>query len=152
MQLHADWAITMHCQDTCPYVPGIVEDWDVDDPAGQTARGGARDPRRDREPRQELLDERADEIRADRTAHARRLARLLPSLAEEFDATRRPRRSARAPTRSSTATTTRRYGRSSSRSRCARPATACARRPAPLARLAEAPGDVVLRPLVGRAR
>jgi arsenate reductase (thioredoxin) len=29
MQLHADWAITLACGGTCPYVPGIVEDWDI---------------------------------------------------------------------------------------------------------------------------
>lgn len=31
MQLHADWAITLAC---CPYVPGLVEDWDIPDRAG----------------------------------------------------------------------------------------------------------------------
>src|SRR5881296_1352467 len=35
MQLHADWAITLHCKASCPFVPSQVEDWDVDDPAGQ---------------------------------------------------------------------------------------------------------------------
>jgi arsenate reductase len=34
MQLHADKAITLNCQDTCPYVVDGVEDWEVDDPAG----------------------------------------------------------------------------------------------------------------------
>jgi arsenate reductase len=34
MQLHADKAITLNCQESCPYVIGGVEDWDVDDPAG----------------------------------------------------------------------------------------------------------------------
>jgi arsenate reductase len=34
MQLHADWAITLACGDSCPYVPGVVEEWDVPDPAG----------------------------------------------------------------------------------------------------------------------
>ncbi len=33
MQLHADWAITMGCGDACPYVPAMVEDWDLPDPA-----------------------------------------------------------------------------------------------------------------------
>jgi hypothetical protein len=32
----------------------------------------------------ELVEERADEIRADRSDHQRRLAQLLPSLADEF--------------------------------------------------------------------
>ena len=35
MQLHADWAITLACGAKCPYVPSVVEDWDVSDPAGR---------------------------------------------------------------------------------------------------------------------
>ena len=46
MQLHADWAITMGCGDSCPYVPATVEDWDIPDPARQADRGGPSDPRR----------------------------------------------------------------------------------------------------------
>jgi arsenate reductase (thioredoxin) len=34
MQPHADKAITLNCQGSCPYVIGGIEDWDVDDPAG----------------------------------------------------------------------------------------------------------------------
>ncbi len=34
MQLHADWAVTMGCDDACPYVPTIVEAWSIPDPAG----------------------------------------------------------------------------------------------------------------------
>ena len=52
MQLHADWALTMHCEDTCPYVPGVVEDWDIPDPAGQPLEDRARDSRRHRGARQ----------------------------------------------------------------------------------------------------
>jgi len=90
MQLHADWAITMHCLDTCPYMPGVVEDWDVDDPAGKTL-AEVRSIRDEIKKRVEnLIATHADDIRADRTAHERRLKRLLPTLAEEFDATRRP--------------------------------------------------------------
>jgi hypothetical protein len=36
MQLHADWAITLACGATCPYVPTFVEDWDIQDPAVMT--------------------------------------------------------------------------------------------------------------------
>jgi arsenate reductase (thioredoxin) len=36
MQLHADWAITLNCAAVCPYVPGMVEDWDVEDPRGKS--------------------------------------------------------------------------------------------------------------------
>jgi arsenate reductase len=35
MQQHANWAITMGCGDACPYVPTIVEAWDIPDPAGR---------------------------------------------------------------------------------------------------------------------
>ena len=35
MQLHADWAITLACGASCPYVPTTVEDWDIDDPSGK---------------------------------------------------------------------------------------------------------------------
>ena len=35
MQLHADRAITLACGADCPYVPSVVEDWDVPDPQGQ---------------------------------------------------------------------------------------------------------------------
>lgn len=33
MQRRADWAVTMGCGDACPYVPSIVEEWDIPDPA-----------------------------------------------------------------------------------------------------------------------
>jgi len=32
MQQHATWAVTMGCGDACPYVPTIVEEWDIPDP------------------------------------------------------------------------------------------------------------------------
>jgi arsenate reductase (thioredoxin) len=90
MQLHADWAITMHCEDTCPYVPGVVEDWDVEDPAGKPLEV-VRAIRDDIEARvKRLIEEHADDIRADRTAHARRLERLLPQLVKEFDGSKTP--------------------------------------------------------------
>jgi arsenate reductase (thioredoxin) len=90
MQLHADWAITMGCGDACPYVPTIVEAWDIPDPAGRPIE----DVRAIRDGIQaqvrELIAVRLDAIRADRTAHEFRLRRLLPMLAEEFAATRSP--------------------------------------------------------------
>jgi arsenate reductase len=90
MQLHADWAITMHCEDTCPYVPGVVEDWDVEDPAGKPL-DVVRRIRDDIEQRvKQLIVEHADDIRADRTAHARRLERVLPTLASEFEGRKAP--------------------------------------------------------------
>ena len=90
MQLHADKAITLNCQETCPYVIGGVEDWLVDDPAGQPLEKvrEIRDQIDDRV--RDLVENRADDIRADRSGHQRRLAQLLPSLAEEFEATKTP--------------------------------------------------------------
>ena len=84
MQLHADWAITMGCGDACPYVPSTVEAWDIPDPAERAIsevraiRDGIEDQVRT------LLSVRIDEIRANRTAHHLRLAKLLPPLIEEF--------------------------------------------------------------------
>ncbi len=88
MQLHADWAITMGCGDVCPYVPAMVEAWDTPDPAGRpieevrAIRDGIEAHVR------ELLSERLEAIRSDRTAHQLRLARLLPMLADEFAETK----------------------------------------------------------------
>ena len=84
MQLHADWAITLACGAACPYVPTTVEDWDVPDPAGLPLEEVRmiRDAIAVRV--DDLLAHRIDAIRADRTAHQLRLARLLPALAEEF--------------------------------------------------------------------
>jgi arsenate reductase len=90
MQLHADKAITLNCQETCPYVIGGVEDWEVDDPAGEPLKK-VREIREEIERRVlDLVENRTDEIRADRGGHERRLAQLLPSLAEEFEATKTP--------------------------------------------------------------
>jgi protein-tyrosine-phosphatase len=84
MQLHADWAITLACGATCPYVPTIVEDWDVPDPAGKPI-GEVRAIRDAIEVRvRDLLEQRIDAIRADHTAHELRLGRLLPDLSREF--------------------------------------------------------------------
>jgi arsenate reductase len=35
MQQSANWAVTMGCGDACPYVPTIVEEWEIPDPAGK---------------------------------------------------------------------------------------------------------------------
>jgi arsenate reductase len=90
MQLHADWAVTMGCGDACPYVPTRVDDWDIADPADQPLEV-VRDIRDEIEERvTQLVRERLDEVRADRTAHQLRLARLLPDLVREFDGLRSP--------------------------------------------------------------
>jgi arsenate reductase len=84
MQLHADWAITLNCAAECPYVPATVEDWDVADPAAASLEETRR-IRDDIEQRVRVFVEtRLPEVRADKTAHRLRLARLLPSLVEEF--------------------------------------------------------------------
>jgi protein-tyrosine-phosphatase len=88
MQLHADWAITLACGAQCPFVPSIVEDWDVADPSGKSIEE-VRAIRDDVEARiQDLIENRLSEIRADRTAHQLRLQRLLPDLVKEFDGVR----------------------------------------------------------------
>jgi arsenate reductase len=85
MQLHADWAVTMGCDDACPYVPTTVEAWTIPYPAGRSLdevraiRDGIEAHVR------ELIDTKIDAIRTDRTAHQLRLAQLLPELAEEFE-------------------------------------------------------------------
>lgn len=90
MQLHADWAITMGCGDVCPYVPTRVDDWDIPDPAGKSLQE-VREIRDIIEERViELVRDRIEEIQSDRTSHQWRLAKLLPSLIEDFGQTRRP--------------------------------------------------------------
>lgn len=84
MQLHADWAITLHCKASCPYVPATVEDWDVDDPAGHSIER-VREIRNDIEQRvRDFVEGRLDEVRGNSTAHKLRLERLIPSLVDEF--------------------------------------------------------------------
>jgi arsenate reductase len=85
MQLHADWAVTLACGATCPYVPTIVEDWDIPDPAGRPL-DEVREIRDAIEVRvRDLVEDRLELIYSDRTAHRMRLERLLPALIEEFD-------------------------------------------------------------------
>jgi arsenate reductase (thioredoxin) len=84
MQLHADWAITLACGATCPYVPTTVEDWDVPDPAGRSLEE-VRVIRDQLELRvADLIEHRVEAIRADRTSHQLRLQALVPGLAERF--------------------------------------------------------------------
>jgi arsenate reductase len=88
MQLHADWAITLACGAQCPYVPSTVEDWDIPDPAGKPLEEvrAIRDQVEERV--RDLVENRLDAIRADRTSHQLRLRRLLPDLVEEFGGVR----------------------------------------------------------------
>ena len=88
MQLHADWAITLACGGACPYVPAMVEDWEVEDPFGKPL-DRVREIRDDIERRVvEFMETRLDEVRADSTAHRLRLGRMLPDLVAEFGETR----------------------------------------------------------------
>jgi arsenate reductase len=84
MQLHADWAVTLACGDACPYVPSTVEDWDIPDPRGRPIEEvrAIRDAVEARV--RDLVGQRLDSIRDDRTAHELRLLRVLPPLVEEF--------------------------------------------------------------------
>jgi hypothetical protein len=84
MQLHADWAITLHCKASCPFVPSQVEDWEVDDPAGQPLEH-VREIRDVIEHRvRDFVEARLEDVRTDETAHRLRLQRLIPSLVAEF--------------------------------------------------------------------
>jgi arsenate reductase (thioredoxin) len=84
MQLHADWAITLACGAKCPYVPSVVEDWDVADPAGQPIEE-VRRIRDDIEERvRDLAENRIELIREDRRQHMMRMARLVPGLVDDF--------------------------------------------------------------------
>jgi arsenate reductase (thioredoxin) len=84
MQLHADWAITLACGARCPYVPSVVEDWDVSDPAGRPIEE-VRLIRDEIELRvTDLLENRIEQIREDRRQHMMRMSRLVPGLVDEF--------------------------------------------------------------------
>jgi arsenate reductase (thioredoxin) len=90
MQLHADWGVTLACGGACPYLPGTVEDWVVDDPRGRPIA----DVRRIRDEIEhrvrEFVETKLDAVRADKTAHYLRLERVLPSLIDEFEGIRTP--------------------------------------------------------------
>ena len=89
-QLHADWAVTMGCGDVCPYVPSMVEAWDIPDPAGRPIEEVREIRDMVAEHVHRLIVERLDEIQADRSAHQWRLRKMLPTLIEQFGATRTP--------------------------------------------------------------
>jgi arsenate reductase (thioredoxin) len=84
MQLHADWAITLACGAHCPYVPSVVEDWDIADPAGRPLEQ-VRSIRDEIELRVlDLAENRIEQIREDRRQHMLRMGRLVPGLVDEF--------------------------------------------------------------------
>jgi len=90
MQLHADWALTMGCGDVCPYVPTMVESWDIPDPAGRTIDEVREIRDQVEEHVRRLIDDRLEEIQADRSAHQWRLRKMLPTLVKDFEGRRTP--------------------------------------------------------------
>jgi hypothetical protein len=64
------FAITLGCGGACPYVPTMVEEWQIPDPAGLSLEETR--PIRDllEQKVRELVETRIDAIRDDRTAHA----------------------------------------------------------------------------------
>jgi arsenate reductase len=84
MQLHADWGVTLACGAKCPYVPSVVEDWDIEDPAGKPIE----EVRLIRDEIEERVKDRAhnrlDAIREDRRQHQMRMGQLVPGLVREF--------------------------------------------------------------------
>ena len=91
MQLRADWAVAVGCEDTCPFVPTTLEEWDIPDPAGRSLAGVRRI--RDLVEQQvlTLLATRLPAIRGDRTHHEQWLRQLLPPLTREFEGAYEPR-------------------------------------------------------------
>src|SRR4051794_41379765 len=76
--------VTLSCGAACPFVPTVVEDWDVPDPAGRPL--GEVRAIRDAIARRvtDLAGARIDAIRSGRTAQQARLYRILPALITEF--------------------------------------------------------------------
>jgi len=90
MQLHADWAVTMGCGDVCPYVPSMVEAWDIPDPAGRPIDEVREIRDQVKEHVHRLIVDRLEEIQSDRSAHQWRLRHMLPTLVEKFEGRRTP--------------------------------------------------------------
>jgi arsenate reductase len=85
MQLRADWAVAVGCEDTCPFVPTTLEEWEIPDPAGRPL-AEVREIRDLVEQHvRTLLTTQLDEIRGDRTHHQQWLRQLLPQLTREFE-------------------------------------------------------------------
>jgi protein-tyrosine-phosphatase len=91
LQLRADWAVSVGCEDTCPFVPTTLEEWDIPDPAGRPL-AEVREIRDLVERHvQMLLTTQLDAIRGDRTHHEQWLRQLLPQLTREFESEHDPR-------------------------------------------------------------
>ena len=104
MQLHADWGITLACGAKCPYVPSVVEDWDVADPAGHPIEV-VRTIRDEVERRvRDLAESRIEQIREDRRQHMMRMGRRCLRWWRSSATGSPTGRSGRSPTTSSTPT------------------------------------------------
>jgi protein-tyrosine-phosphatase len=91
MQLRADWAVAVGCEDTCPFVPTTMEEWEIPDPAGLPL-AEVREIRDIVERHvQTLVATRLAAIRGDRTHHEQWLRQLLPQLTREFEGAHEPR-------------------------------------------------------------
>jgi arsenate reductase len=91
MQLRADWAVAVGCEDTCPFVPTTLEEWEIPDPAGRPLEE-VREIRDLVEGHvQMLLTKDLEAIRDDRTHHEQWLRQLLPQLTREFEGAHEPR-------------------------------------------------------------
>ncbi|MGH3082941.1 MAG: low molecular weight phosphatase family protein [Gaiellaceae bacterium] len=91
MQLHADWAVAVGCEDTCPFVPTTLEEWDIPDPAGRSLAEAREICDLVERQVQTLLTTRLGAIRGDRTHHEQWLRQLLPQLTREFEGAHDPK-------------------------------------------------------------
>jgi protein-tyrosine-phosphatase len=90
MQLRADRAVAVGCEDTCPFVPTTLEEWEIPDPAGRPL-AEVREIRDLVERHvQTLLTTQLAAIRRDRTHHEQWLRQLLPQLTREFEGAHDP--------------------------------------------------------------
>jgi arsenate reductase len=90
MQLRADWAVAVGCEDTCPFVPTTLEKWDIPDPAGRPLAEVREIRDLVERHAQTLLATHLTDIRGDRTHHEQWLRQLLPQLTREFDGVHEP--------------------------------------------------------------
>lgn len=89
-QLDASLAVTLGCADRCSFVPRMVEEWAIDDPADAPI-DEVRRIRDEIEARvQQLVRDRIEEARRPPDAHEQRLIRLLLALARRFGSRHQP--------------------------------------------------------------
>jgi arsenate reductase len=85
MQLRADWAVAVGCEDTCPFVPTTLEEWEIPDPAGRPLEEVREIRDLVEQHVRTLITTQLDEIRGDRSHHQQWLRQLLPQLTREFE-------------------------------------------------------------------